>query len=594
MIKLVRKADLPFLADWVTITLRWVSIVIIFAVQAWYGPASLPLTAVAGGLAVWNLVLSFLALNNRRLVGHRWLNVLVDSAAALVFFILSGGLQGPLAGAGVLALFSAAMYYEWRGALLTAVLITGAQAGWLAWQGLLSADNWIIPLLILVAINGLLGVVLGLLGLRAMRGLRQRYFAQINARQEDEQKVRLSERNRLQTFYAMIETLSATIDYRLVLESTLDLSLNALGSSAETQGLISAVLLFGEQNLEVAMARGFSATDMRQSFPGDGGLLGEALKSGGPCTITQPGSDVELQPVFAFQPCQVALALPLLRGLNAYGVIVFAHPQADFFTSERVEVLEMISHQAVIAIQNARLFQDVQQEKDRIIASQEETRKKLARDLHDGPTQSVTAIAMRINIARRLVELRPQDVPAELERIEDLARHTTEEIRHMLFTLRPLALESEGIVAALQQMSDKMKETFQQNVTLDIDPATTAKLDLNKQTMVFYLVEEAVNNARKHAAAQEIHVSLKFINAEGSLALLEIADNGKGFDVSEVTAAYDRRGSLGLVNLQERTALVNGILHLDSAPGKGTRVQIVIPLTPAAVDRLQRGVTNLS
>jgi signal transduction histidine kinase len=170
----------------------------------------------------------------------------------------------------------------------------------------------------------------------------------------------------------------------------------------------------------------------------------------------------------------------------------------------------MISHQAVIAIQNARLFQDVQQEKERIIASQEETRKKLARDLHDGPTQAVTAIAMRINIARRLWEVNPQEIPGELERVEELARHTTEEIRHMLFTLRPLSLESEGIIPALQQMSDKMKETFQQNVTLDIDPVVAGRLDLNKQTMVFYLVEEAVNNARKHAELKKstFHLNL--------------------------------------------------------------------------------------
>jgi signal transduction histidine kinase len=188
-----------------------------------------------------------------------------------------------------------------------------------------------------------------------------------------------------------------------------------------------------------------------------------------------------------------------------------------------------------------------------------------------------------------LWEVNPQEIPGELERVEELARHTTEEIRHMLFTLRPLSLESEGIIPALQQMSDKMKETFQQNVTLDIDPVVAGRLDLNKQTMVFYLVEEAVNNARKHAEAEEIHVSFKFINSEGSLALLEIADNGKGFDISSVTASYDRRGSLGMVNLQERTALVNGLLHIESTPGRGTRVQIVIPLTAAAVERLQRG-----
>lgn len=589
MINDVRKADLPYLADWVAITLRWVTLVVVMAVQAAAGAAAWPVMALAAGLGLWNLVLAWLALTNRRLSGHRWINVLVDALAALALFILSGGLQGLLVGIGILALASAAIYYEWRGALLVALLMTALELGWVFLTSGLTSAGWLTPVLVLTGINVAFGGLLGLLGLRVMRSLRARYFSQMTARQEAEQKARLTERSRLQTFYAMIETLSATIDYRLVLESTLDLSSNALGSMEDIEGLISAVLLFGQHDLEVATARGFSAADLRRTFPGESGLLGLVLQSGEPRILAQPGEDEELQQIIALQTCRTVLALPLLRGLNAYGVIIFGHPQEGFFTRDRVEVLEMISHQAVIAIQNARLFQDVQQEKERIIASQEETRKKLARDLHDGPTQAVTAIAMRINIARRLWEVNPQEIPGELERVEELARHTTEEIRHMLFTLRPLSLESEGIIPALQQMSDKMKETFQQNVTLDIDPVVAGRLDLNKQTMVFYLVEEAVNNARKHAEAEEIHVSFKFINSEGSLALLEIADNGKGFDISSVTASYDRRGSLGMVNLQERTALVNGLLHIESTPGRGTRVQIVIPLTAAAVERLQRG-----
>ncbi|HQN42898.1 MAG TPA: sensor histidine kinase, partial [Anaerolineaceae bacterium] len=216
-------------------------------------------------------------------------------------------------------------------------------------------------------------------------------------------------------------------------------------------------------------------------------------------------------------------------------------------------------------------------------------RKQLARSLHDGPTQSVSAIAMRINITRKLLEQNPAEAANELVRIEDLARRTTQEIRHMLFTLRPLALESEGLTAALKLMADKMHDTYQQNVTIDVDESVASQFDLGRQTVIFYLAEEAVNNARKHAQAAEIRVRLHPLAQAPDMALLEVADNGVGFDVQSVMGSYERRGSLGMVNLQERAELVNGRLNIQSAAGKGTRVQIVIPLSEEAADRLRRG-----
>jgi signal transduction histidine kinase len=109
---------------------------------------------------------------------------------------------------------------------------------------------------------------------------------------------------------------------------------------------------------------------------------------------------------------------------------------------------------------------------------------------------------------------------------------------------------------------------------------------MGKQGVIFYIIEEAVNNARKHASAPVIAVSLKLV--ETGISLLEIADNGVGFDVKSVTEAYDKRksSSLGMVNLNERAELVNGLLQIDSTPRRGTKVQVYIPLTEDAADRL--------
>jgi len=178
----------------------------------------------------------------------------------------------------------------------------------------------------------------------------------------------------------------------------------------------------------------------------------------------------------------------------------------------------------------------------------------------------------------------PAAAAKELAKLEDMARRTTKEIRHMLFTLRPLVLESQGLVAALQAMAGKMKETYSQTVLVNIDGGLLGQLEMGRQGVIFYIVEEAVNNARKHARAAHIGVRLRSL--EEGLALLEIQDDGVGFDVEAVNRTYDNRGSLGMVNLRERTELVNGLLHIQSAPGKGTRVQVFIPLTEEVADRL--------
>jgi signal transduction histidine kinase len=155
----------------------------------------------------------------------------------------------------------------------------------------------------------------------------------------------------------------------------------------------------------------------------------------------------------------------------------------------------------------------------------------------------------------------------------------------MLFTLRPLALEAGGLNAALEELATKTRENMGQHVEVEAEAGAAEGLDLGKQGVLFFIAEEAVNNARKHAEAQVITIRLK---RDGDLLLLEIEDNGNGFDVAAVNASYHERGSLGMINLRERAELVNGLLRIDSAPGRGTKISVVVPLSTAAAERLHR------
>jgi signal transduction histidine kinase len=396
---------------------------------------------------------------------------------------------------------------------------------------------------------------------------------------------------RIRQVFQVITDLTVTLNYSRVLEKSLDAAISALRLyDLPTDRLISTVLLFAEEemavpDLVVAYGRGLPRPDMARRVPGVSGLLERVIESGDPHLTQELHLDPELKSFIAFRACSSAFSLPLRAGLDTFGVMLFAHPEKDYFSAEAQEILSTVGHQAQIAMQNAHLFQELKTERDQIIKVQSEAQRRLARALHDGPTQSVAAIPMQISRARHLLN-RDLDAAAEaLYQTEELARRTSQQIRHMLFTLRPLVLESEGLIAALKSMAEKTKETFGQNVIIETNPELVEELDMNSQTVIFTIAEEAVNNARKHAKAD--HIWVKVQRLQNDLALLEIEDDGKGFLVEDVMGNYDDRGSLGMLNMRERAELVQGVFHIKSVPGEGTQIQVVLPLTSDAADRLR-------
>jgi signal transduction histidine kinase len=163
-----------------------------------------------------------------------------------------------------------------------------------------------------------------------------------------------------------------------------------------------------------------------------------------------------------------------------------------------------------------------------------------------------------------------------------MARTTTREIRHMLFTLRPLILESQGLTAALRQFAEKVRDTHNQKVHLEAELEAEQELSQASQVALFYIIEEAVTNAYKHAAAENIWIRL--VREEAGV-LAEVSDDGVGFNVGEVDAHYELRGSLGMVTMRERAELLAGSLEIASEQGRGTTIRVHIPSDQAAETR---------
>jgi len=577
----MRAYESPYIADWLVVSLRWIALVglmISLALQKTLTVAILwPLIL----LFAWNIAMTALAAVSRRMQFHRQAGLAVDLILTTLFFQTQGGALGEASWVAIFPILTGSVYFEVWGAVGAALLFIAVQliVPWRA-SGTFSFNAAIVTSAVITL---LAGVALGFVGKRLAEYLRNLRRTQ---EQMEEKRWRVQS-ERLRAIYELTSTLTATLSYKRVLDSALDMGYAALNPDPDEAGeekLVSAVLLFKGDKLRIGSARRFTNADMKISLIGEEGILKKVFDEGEPVASTDIGYDPELGRIIAVRNCTSAYVFPLRSGFNVYGATLFAHPDPKYFNADRRNILDIIGRQAVVAIQNARLYQDLIEEKNRMVEVHEEARKKLARDLHDGPTQSVAAIAMRVNLARRMMERNTTSAGEEMVKIEELAHRTSKEIRHMLFTLRPLILESQGLAAALQAMAEKMKETFSQSVVVNIDQKLSDQLEMGKQGVIFYIVEEAVNNARKHANAANITVRLNQL--EPGIALLEIADDGLGFDVQEVNQAYDKRGSLGMINLRERAELVNGRLNIDSAPGKGTRVQVYIPLSEDAADRL--------
>lgn len=222
----------------------------------------------------------------------------------------------------------------------------------------------------------------------------------------------------------------------------------------------------------------------------------------------------------------------------------------------------------------------------KIILAQEEERKRIAREIHDGPAQSLANIVLRTEIAERMLIKEQFDmVHEELIDLKAQVRSGLEEIRKIIFNLRPMALDDLGLVPTLR----KFTQDFEEKAKLHTSFETTGKeirLPSAMEAAIYRMVQEAFSNVHKHASAS--HVSLD-ISYSPQLITLTIQDNGVGFLVEAAEQPQSRNSHFGLVGMKERVELIEGRMIIDSKPGMGTKIVIDIPTTP---DQRKENETN--
>jgi len=468
--------------------------------------------------------------------------------------------------------------------LLNAVLVITAFGGVMLWsvgglarRALLPLDDYQMPGLILTVMIAGMSVVLG-------QRDRQLDASHVDIRSQAENRLNLvrSMQERTLAITEMAQIISSTLNYQRVLDAALNIGRLALQDKS-TASFVAMVLLYSpnDRSLYVETGRGLARSDHERRLHGRSGIVADTLHLCEPIFAGGVRQDPELRQFRALRNARSVVTVPLRAGYDNYGLMVFASQDPFAFDERYRNFLEAIGIQTTIALQNAVLYQNLLDEKERIIEVEEEARHKLARDLHDGPTQAISSIAMRMSIVKSMLQADPGKVVKELDKIEDIAYKTTTEIRGMLFTLRPLALESKGLDAALQQFAEKMDAIYDQKVEISVSPDAESVMTQHQSGTIFYIIEEAVNNARKHAKAPVIRARVTLYE---DVILVEIADEGVGFDLKAVQENYEGRTSLGMVNLKERSELIEGTLSIESAPGRGTTISVVVPVDPAGTN----------
>jgi signal transduction histidine kinase len=316
-------------------------------------------------------------------------------------------------------------------------------------------------------------------------------------------------------------------------------------------------------------------------IPSDRGIAGWVATHG----IPQIVNDVEADPRWyngigreVDFVTRSLVCVPMLVKGRAVGVMQLLNKRnSEAFSEQDVQLLSTLASQAGIAIENARLYRSLKQERDRLLSKEEDVRHAIARDLHDGPAQSLSAISMNIEFVKKLLKAMPERVSGELDILADLVKKTTYDIRTLLFELRPLGLETQGLLATLQQYVSRWRDPSGRETVLRLEaPQSVPRISHEAAAATFIIIQEAVNNARKHAEATEITIYL--YEEEGHL-VASVRDRGKGFDLEATEATYSSRGSLGLVNMQERARLIGADFRMRSRLGEGTTVELRIPLS---------------
>ena len=394
-----------------------------------------------------------------------------------------------------------------------------------------------------------------------------------------EQRILEANRNLL-VLNIIADTVSQSLDLDTILNSALDKVLELM--KGHTGGIL---LLDPEtQTLSYRVYRGLSEEFVKgiSGLKLGEGIAGLAAQQKEPIYVDNISQDPRLtRYVVVVEGLKAFASVPLLSKNRVLGVMNIASHGLRRFAPEDIQLLSSISNQIAVAIENARLYEELQRKEEMrgellhlVISTQEEERRRIARGLHDEISQALTSLAVNLEAVADALPLDTDEVKARLKGIQSIAIRTLDEIHKVIWELRPTLLDDLGLIAAVKWLAETHLEAAGVKVHLETAGAER-RLPNNVETAIFRIIQEAVTNIIRHANAESACISLEF---EEASVRVHIEDDGGGFDINEAMSATRGGRGLGLLSMKERAELLSGILKIKSQPGQGTQIDLEIPV----------------
>ncbi|MEE8465936.1 MAG: GAF domain-containing sensor histidine kinase, partial [Dehalococcoidia bacterium] len=306
--------------------------------------------------------------------------------------------------------------------------------------------------------------------------------------------------------------------------------------------------------------------------PLDRGIAGWVARTGQTALCNDAQQDSRYHAVPGFETA-AELAVPVMVKEETVAVINIGSAETHIFDDSDVKTLETLADQLSVAIENINLYLQQQDQSQRLAVADE--RDRIGRDLHDGVIQSMYAVGLTLEDIASQAGSEPENVKPRIEGVVDDLNQAIGDIRRYIMDLRPAELQGRRLEEALASLVGYLEDRTGVSVTIDLD-LDPSILPERYFVNIWHILQESFSNIEKYAHAKKVSVSLAV--RQGDICLT-IADDGDGFDLE--TAELGR--GYGLPNIKDRAERLGGVLHIETAPGTGTKLNIKGPVPVPAV-----------
>jgi two-component system sensor histidine kinase DegS len=309
--------------------------------------------------------------------------------------------------------------------------------------------------------------------------------------------------------------------------------------------------------------------------PSGGGLAGEVMAAGRSVVIEDYKVYPGAVPAFVEAGATSVVAVPIVSGTQSFGMLaVGSLNEVKSFSERDTAILASIGRQTGIAIENARLYANMRFYARQITRAQEDERKRIARELHDETAQALIDLSRRLdNLANQHAQM-SESAADRLEEFQELIDDILRGVHRFSRDLRPSVLDDLGLLPALEGLMADIEADNGVEAELRVR-GDRRRLSPEAELVLFRIVQEALNNAKRHSQASRVVTMVEF---DGGRARITVEDNGQGFEVPDSTGDLVSTGKLGLIGMHERARLLGGTLTVRSELGKGTTVVVDVPV----------------